>query len=93
MSHRMLGQRVQAMRLARQMDRAALSREAGLSPGTVKRIEEGEGNPQLEAVLRLAVVFAVSLDDLIDVIDYGVDADGKLAEMENPLRPRVSRLI
>ncbi|WP_104531125.1 helix-turn-helix domain-containing protein [Streptomyces specialis] len=59
-----MGPRLRAARERRGSTLTGVSRATGLSPSTLSRIETGRRKPTLEAVVRLAKEYGVSLDEL-----------------------------
>lgn len=59
-----MGPRLRAARERRGATLIGVSRETGISPSTLSRIETGRRKPTLEVVLHLAKEYGVSLDEL-----------------------------
>jgi len=59
-----MGPRLRAARERRGATLAGVGRATGISPSTLSRIETGRRRPTLDAVLRLAKEYGVSLDEL-----------------------------
>ena len=68
---RLLGERLEALRLSRNLTQAQLAREAGISVSTLKRLERGESTA-LDAFVRVLV--ALRLQDHVTALlpDPGV---------------------
>jgi len=60
----MVGKRIRMLRQLRGMKQAHLAREAGLSQGTLSKIENGRHEPGLATTRRLALALGTSLDPL-----------------------------
>lgn len=82
---RELGQRIAALRLARNLTQAALADEAGVSRRTIVRLESGAAAAQLAAFLRVCRVLG-----LLEQLDTFVPepAPSPLAELELQGRQR-----
>jgi len=63
------GARVRELRDLANMSRDQLGERIGKSRESVERIERGTGVVRLPDLFRLAAVFDISLDDLLDVAD------------------------
>lgn len=57
-----IGQKVRALRTAKDLGLAQLGEHTGLSAGMLSRIENGQVFPTLPTLLRIAMVFGVGLD-------------------------------
>lgn len=60
-----LGVRIRSLRRARAMTLAQLAAATGIDLSTLSRLETGQRQPSLEALLRLAQVYGVTVDDLV----------------------------
>lgn len=60
-----LGQNLQTLRLAQGLSLSQLASNAGIAKSNLCRIEQGEGNPTIETIWRLAVQLKVPFGDLI----------------------------
>lgn len=60
-----LGQNLQSLRQAKGLSLSQLANDAGLAKSNLCRIEQGEGNPTIETIWRLAVQLNVPFGDLI----------------------------
>lgn len=61
-----VGERLRALRRARETTLAELSASTGVSVSTLSRLESGGRRPTLELLLRLARAHGVTLDELVD---------------------------
>ena len=61
----MVGARLRAVRLERDVTLAELSAATGISPSTLSRLESGQRRPNLELLLPLARAHGVPLDELV----------------------------
>lgn len=66
-----VGERLRGLRRTRAMTLADLAAVTGTSQATLSRLESGERRPSLELLLRLARVYRVTLDELVDAPDTG----------------------
>ncbi|WP_067215678.1 helix-turn-helix domain-containing protein [Marinomonas gallaica] len=60
-----LGQNLKTVRLAQGLSLSQLASNAGIAKSNLSRIEQGEGNPTIETIWRLAVQLNVPFGDLI----------------------------
>ena len=60
-----VGNEVRRFREARRMSVSELARQAGVSKGTLSKLEAGFGNPTIETVAAIAVALRLPLGDLI----------------------------
>jgi transcriptional regulator with XRE-family HTH domain len=60
-----VGREVRRFREARQMSVSELARRAGVSKGTLSKLEAGQGNPTIETIAAIAVALRLTLGDLI----------------------------
>lgn len=74
MDRHQLGQRLRALRAARGSTVAAVATEAGLSVPYVANLENGRGNPTLDAVSRIAR--ALGTRATVEFAETGTEADG-----------------
>lgn len=66
MKNKELAQRIKELRNRKGFSQEELSEKTGLSLRTVQRIENGETEPRGDSLKRLAMVFDVSPDEIID---------------------------
>lgn len=66
-----IGARLRSLRRTRTMTLADLAAATGTSQATLSRLESGERRPSLELLLRLARIYRVTLDELVDAPDTG----------------------
>lgn len=64
----MIGERLKALREARQMSQYDLARAARVSQGLIWQIEANRKNPGLRTLLRLANALSVSPEQLLPVV-------------------------
>lgn len=60
-----VGQRIKALRVARQLSLSDLSRQSGIAKATLSQIESGKANPTLETLWELTRALHVPLGDLV----------------------------
>jgi transcriptional regulator with XRE-family HTH domain len=60
-----IGQRVRKLRKDRRLSQIVLAELAGVHYNTLKRIERGQGNPSVEALVRIAEALGAELTDLL----------------------------
>ena len=68
-------ERLRQLRERKRMKRYILSERCGLHSDAVRRYEEGEASPSMEALERLASEFGVSVDYLMGRTDYPLTVD------------------
>lgn len=61
-----IGPKIRALRLRKSMGLVALAGHTGLSPALLSKLERGKLYPTLPTLLRIALVFSVSLDYFFD---------------------------
>jgi len=66
-----VGARLRNLRRARALTLAELAEATGTSQATLSRLESGQRRADLELLLRLAQVFRVTLDELVDAPPTG----------------------
>jgi len=90
---REVGERIQALRVARQMTQAQLAKAARLTQAGISAIEEGNTNPQLTSLARIAAVFGRSVRELVCGVrpspgsnaDVVIQAVRRVFDAEDPL--------
>lgn len=88
-----VGQRIKALRAARQLSLTDLARQSGIAKATLSQIEAGKANPTLETLWDLTRTLHVPLGDLVR--DESADmvmvraAEGVIVRSE----PLIARLI
>lgn len=65
-----LGQRIQDLRTAHDLQQREVAKLAGITPAFLCDIERGRTNPSLDTCARLAVVFSLSLQDLMTGVNF-----------------------
>ncbi|MGX9394014.1 helix-turn-helix domain-containing protein (plasmid) [Nitrobacteraceae bacterium UC4446_H13] len=73
-----LASRIREVRQLQKLSLDALARLAGLSKGTVVALENGNANPSIGVLCRLAAAFSLSVSDLLS--DPADEASGRLIE-------------
>lgn len=63
-------ERLRKLREAQRKKRIVVSELCGLHPGAIRRYERGEAQPTLEALVKIADYFEVSLDYLVGRSDF-----------------------
>jgi y4mF family transcriptional regulator len=66
-----IGGIIQSRRKARKIAQEQLSDIAGISPRTLRDIEKGTGNPELETLMKICNVLGMEIK--IEVIKYGAE--------------------
>ena len=61
-----IGKRVKASRIQRHMTQAELAEKTGMSDVYISRIESGVRSPSLVSLLKIALVFGISLNSLVE---------------------------
>lgn len=71
-----LGRTIQTLRMAKGLSLSQLALDAGLAKSNLSRIEQGEGNPTIETIWRLAVQLDTPFGDLIASLESTVGENG-----------------
>ncbi|SDM18667.1 transcriptional regulator, XRE family with cupin sensor [Franzmannia pantelleriensis] len=71
-----LGQHLQSLRLARGWSLSQLAAAAGIAKSNLSRLEQGNGNPTLDTIWRLAVQLGVPFGTLVAPISVPLGEDG-----------------
>ncbi|MFC7366875.1 helix-turn-helix domain-containing protein [Vreelandella zhaodongensis] len=71
-----LGQHLQALRLERGWSLSHLANKAGIAKSNLCRLEQGNGNPTLDTIWRLAVQLNVPFGTLVAPINVPLGEDG-----------------
>lgn len=71
-----LGRNIQALRMAKGLSLSQLALDAGLAKSNLSRIEQGDGNPTLETIWRLAVQLNVPFGDLVASVESPLGENG-----------------
>ena len=88
-----MGEHFTAWRKLRGLTEQQLADRAGVSRGTVRRLEGGSGGVSLENALRVARALGV-LEELVHAVDpYSTDLGRLRAEETLPQRVRTRRLV
>jgi XRE family transcriptional regulator, regulator of sulfur utilization len=61
----MVGARIGRIRQQRKLSRRVVSELAGIHENTLKKIENGDGNPTLAVLVRIADALGVKIHDLV----------------------------
>ena len=61
------GERIQAMRTERNLSQSELARQLEIHQTTISGIERNERLPSPELLMKFAVFFGLSLDELVDL--------------------------
>ena len=77
-----LSSRVAALRRKKSVSLDALAKKANLSKGTVVAIENGDANPSISVLCRLAAALSVSVSDLVN--GSSDDRNGASIELTTP---------
>ena len=84
-----MGQRLRAARLRRRIPLAEMAVRAGVTPKTLRRLEQGDASVGLALLIRTLSV--LGLTDDINRIAARDDIGQRLAEMSLPERPHRTR--
>jgi len=71
-----LGRNLQTLRLKKGLSLSQLAQDAGIAKSNLSRIEQGDGNPTIETIWRLAVQLNVPFSDLIARVPASLDENG-----------------
>jgi len=71
-----LGRNIQKMRMAKGLSLSQLAQAAGLAKSNLSRIEQGEGNPTIETIWRLAIYLDTPFGDLIASLESTMGENG-----------------
>ncbi len=81
LSLRTLGRHIQELRTARGVSLSQLALDAGIAKSNLSRLEQGNGNPTLDTLWRLAVQLDVPFGDLVAPISDPVEDNGFLLRL------------
>ena len=91
---RVLGAQIRAKRIERAMTAQELAERAGISRGTLRRVERGDMKCEIGVVFELAAIVGVPLHgstDYAQLVQHGRRADERLALL--PASVRISREV
>ena len=71
-----LGRNIQKLRMAKGLSLSQLALDAGLAKSNLSRIEQGEGNPTIDTIWRLAVQLDAPFGDLIASVESPLGENG-----------------
>ncbi len=71
-----LGQHLQALRIKRGWSLSQLANEAGIAKSNLCRLEQGNGNPTIDTIWRLAVQLNIPFGTLVAPISVPLGEDG-----------------
>jgi len=71
-----LGRHIQSLRLARGLSLSQLASEAGMAKSNLSRLEQGNGNPTLDTIWRLAARLNVPFGNLVAPVSEPVYDEG-----------------
>lgn len=71
-----LGRNIQNLRMTKGLSLSQLAQDAGLAKSNLSRIEQGDGNPTLETIWRLAVQLNVPFGDLVASVESPLGENG-----------------
>ena len=71
-----VGRNIQTLRTAKGLSLSQLAQDAGLAKSNLSRIEQGDGNPTLETIWRLAVQLDVPFGDLVASVESPLGENG-----------------
>lgn len=75
--HKVIGERIKALRLRENMTQEELAEKVNLHPSYVGILERGERNPSLKSLVKIAAVFNINPDYFLDT--------GKRIRLPNPV--------
>lgn len=76
-----LGRHIQTLRTARGLSLSQLASDAGIAKSNLSRLEQGNGNPTLDTIWRLAMQLDIPFGDLVSPISSPVEEDGVLVRL------------
>ncbi|SDL27330.1 transcriptional regulator, XRE family with cupin sensor [Modicisalibacter muralis] len=76
-----LGNHLQALRQARGWSLSQLAAQAGIAKSNLSRLEQGDGNPTLDTLWRLAMQLAVPFGTLVAPITATLGEDGVTVQL------------
>ncbi|MCB5163159.1 helix-turn-helix domain-containing protein [Marinomonas algarum] len=71
-----LGRNIQLLRTAKGLSLSQLAQDAELAKSNLSRIEQGDGNPTIETIWRLAVQLDVPFGDLVASVESPLGENG-----------------
>nr|WP_300310563.1 helix-turn-helix transcriptional regulator [Halomonas sp.] len=71
-----LGEHLQSLRIAQGLSLSQLATQAGIAKSNLSRLEQGQGNPTLDTLWRLAVQLQVPFGTLVKPISIPLGEDG-----------------
>lgn len=69
-------EKLKELRLENEMTQKDLAEKLQLSTISIRQYEQGSREPSIEKLLKLAVIFDVSLDDLLCLEDFKKEREG-----------------
>lgn len=76
-----LGKHIQELRASRGLSLSQLASDAGIAKSNLSRLEQGNGNPTIDTIWRLAVQLDVPFGNLVSPISEPVGQDGVLVRL------------
>lgn len=76
-----LGRHIQELRIARGLSLSQLAADAGIAKSNLSRLEQGNGNPTIDTIWRLAMQLDVPFGNLVSPISDPVGEDGVLVRL------------
>lgn len=76
-----LGRHIQNLRTARGLSLSQLAADAGIAKSNLSRLEQGNGNPTIDTIWRLAMQLDIPFGSLVSPISEPVGEDGVLVRL------------
>ncbi|WP_160153686.1 helix-turn-helix domain-containing protein [Microbulbifer sp. ALW1] len=76
-----LGRHLQNLRMARGISLSQLAAAAGIAKSNLSRLEQGNGNPTLDTIWRIAVQLEVPFSQLVEPMTSPVEDEGVLVRL------------
>ena len=76
-----LGRHIQALRTARGLSLSQLASDAGIAKSNLSRLEQGNGNPTIDTIWRLAKQLDIPFGSLVSPISEPVGEEGVLVRL------------
>ncbi len=75
-NYELLGRNLQRYRLEKQLSLSQLAKDAGIAKSNLSRLEQGQANPTLDTIWRLAVRLDVPFSHLVAHLDFPLSEQG-----------------
>lgn len=76
-----LGRHIQKLRIAQGLSLSQLAADAGVAKSNLSRLEQGNGNPTLDTIWRLAMQLDIPFGNLVSPISEPVEENGVIVRL------------